>query len=425
MKPLCSPFKTRAKEKNFISSCLKKFSGSPLSQLSQKDLKEAKTILGRLGTPQSKIFIFAFGGMGSSSKIARALFPSKNKNVFLVDEILPEFLILMSRLKKQDLKSSHFLFISKSGQTKELIFYKSLLKKIFVQKKLSLSGRITLLSQNPSSPLLKWIKKEGGQALLFNSSLPGRFSFFNLSGLLQFELYGLNFSKKASSSPKVLEFFIHHSLRKEFFLCPFHPRLKELALWMERTWSESLFKEKTKGQAPRLRYISPSDLRHAFIEELIAKKNQACFWALDISGDSFYPPINSLYSSTHSFYPPIASFSLPTNSFYFKQLFPENSCFRKNLSPRRLRHSRLERESSTPPAQKKHSSSFNFEKPIKELIKIKKIPYLFMKAPLNEKALAGIIFDFYKIIFCMGELFKVDIFSQPWVDYLKKPPRKI
>ena len=352
-------FNSSTKEKHFVSSSLKKFYNSSLSQILEKDLKSAQTIWKSINQFSSKIFIFAFGGAGSISKIASSLLSVKNKKVFLIDTINEESLTYLAGLKKTELKSCQLLFISKSGQTRELIFYKSFLKKIYSKKNLSLKGRLTLLTQSSNSPLLQWINKEGGSIIFSHTSLPGRFSFFTLSGFLQLQAHSRRHwrpltAKNSDSDIKSLEFLIHHCLkRKEIFFCPFNPQLKELSHWLELCWSESLFKQPAKKQVPVLRNIPLSDLRHACIEELIVKKDQNLFWALDIKS--------------------------------------------------------------------KNKPNLLYENQLKSIFKAKKIPYLFIKMPLNnEIALVELIFFFYKIFFLMGDFFKSNIYTQPWVDYLKK-----
>lgn len=353
-----SSFKIKKKDKDFISLSLKKFRDSPLSQISKKELVEAKKICRSIKKSHHKIFIFAFGGAGSSAKIINSLFPQKNENVFLIDAVNEETLNYISSLRKTELKSCHSIFISKSGQTKEILFYKSLLKKVYLKKQLSLKGRVTILTQSPRSPLLQWAKKEEGSIVISNNPLPGRFSFFTLSGLLQSQVYDYTFKvttdKNTSEIVKTLEFFLYHyDKRKEIFFCPFDPQLKELAHWLELSWSESLFKKEALKQAPLLRNIALSDLRHACIEELIAKKDKICFWAFSVKS--------------------------------------------------------------------KNKSVSLHKKRVKNLLKIKKIPYIFMELSLNNKNfLSELMVNFYKILFCMGDFSKSNIYTQPWVDYLKR-----
>ena len=353
-----SPFKASKKDKSFVSSSLKKFIDSPLSQISAKELEKAKKIWERIKRSHSKIFIFAFGGTGSSAKILNSLYPSTNKNIFLIDTINEDTLNYLSAIEKTDLKSFHSFFFSKSGKTEELLFYKSFLKKIYMNKQLSLKGKFTILTQSLKNPLSEWAKKEGGSIVFSDNPLPGRFSFFTLNGFLQSQIYTHNFTvrkpKNSTQLIKALEFFVHHcKKKKEIFFCPFAPQLEKLSHWLELSWSESLFKKEAVRQAPLLRNITLSDLRHACIEELITKKDQVCFWALNIKSRN------------------------KPDSFYEKQ--------------------------------------------IKNLLKTKKIPYIFMSLSLdNKNSLSESMISFYKILFFMAEFSKSNIYTQPWVDYLKK-----
>lgn len=354
-----SPFELNKTEKLFFASSLRKFPLSPLSRISKKDLQTAKTVWANSRSSKGQTFIFVFGGSGASTKIAQSLFPSKNKNTVVVNSKNQEFLERLSSLKKTELKSCRFFFISKSGRTEELLFYTSFLKNLYSQKKISLKGTATILTQAKNSPLLKWAKKENSSVIWSKSFLPGRFSFFTPGGLLQFQAHGFSLQLSTGKTPfscqKLLEFLIHYSnKKKEVFFCPMNPRLKELAHWMEISWSESLFKEGAKKQPPTLRNISFSKLRHAYIEELITKKNQVCFWAWDTNANNN-----------------------PGN--------PKNKIL------------------------------------LKKLLKEKNIPYIFMRTPLKDKtALADLLMDFYKIFFCMGQFLKSDIYIQPWVDYFKE-----
>ncbi len=353
----CSPFKIKKKDTSFILSSLKEFSKSPLAQFSKQDLSLAKKKWNSIKKAHNPIFIFAFGGAGASAKILNSLFPLKNKQNLLIDTISDDFLNHISSLKKTELKTCHFIFISKSGRTKEALFYKSFLKKIYSAKQLSLKNRVTLLTQSLKSPLLKWAQKECCPIMMSNSPLPGRFSFFTLNGLLQSQAYDcyleINPHKNSSKTIKVLEFFLHHcKKRKEIFVCPFDFQLKALSQWLEMSWSESLFKASAAQYPPLIRNTSLSSLRHACIEELVTKKDSVCFLGINLKS--------------------------------------------------------------------KNKSNLLYKKQIKELLKVKKIPYIFIELSLkNKNSPSELIVTFYKILFCMGRFFKSNIYTQPWVDYLK------
>lgn len=352
-----STFESSKKDKQFVSSSLKKFSKSPLCKISDKDLQTAKKKWKEITKSHSNIFLFAFGGTGSTKKILSSLLTKKSKNILLIDDVNKNFLNMLSSLKKLELTNSHFLFFSKSGRTEEILFYMSLLKKIYQKAKLPLKKRLTIISQSDNNPLAKWGKKEGGAFILSESPLPGRFSFFNLTGLLQSQAYTPYFKithfRNSDQMEKALQFFIHYKKKKEIYLCSFKPQLKAISHWLELSWSESLFKKETVQQPPLLRHITLSDLRHAYIQELLTKKNQVCFWGLDI----------------------------------------------KN---------------------KEETRGISIEK-MKKLLQKNKIPYILMSLSLNKKSLpCDLMRALYQILFLMGEASKANIYTQPWVDYLKK-----
>ncbi|MCZ0933318.1 MAG: hypothetical protein OXJ52_09235 [Oligoflexia bacterium] len=403
-----SPVKVENKKKQWIRASLKKFQTKDLSELSEKQLKQSVKLYKQISSSHSHIVIFAFGGIGASFRIAQSFFSAQNKKVTLVDSLDLAFRQKISQLSPEELLSSHFVFISKSGQTSEILFYKELVKKLYSKNKLSLKNRLTLLTQNLNSPLLSWGKKAKADVVFLEDSLPGRFSFFSLSGWFQFQSCGLkitpNFYQsflnfypslfrlsserqnsrktcpresrepalvKRERSPsresgnlqgklpnssllqmdsQIFDFFAVLFEKKEIYFCPFQPELNALSRWLELSWSESLFKEEMKRPAPLLRAINWPDLRHGFIEELIAKREQVCFWALDIKTDKKDPLKDKLES----------------------------------------------------------------------LLRSKRIPCLFIDTEKKLPAFLKLIMLFYTALFLAGEFSEVDIRTQPWVDYFKK-----
>ena len=348
-----SPVKITDKDKQWIQNSLQKFQKQPLSKISIEQLKQSNKLYKKIHSSHSHVFIFAFGGISASFKTAQSFFSLKYKKAVLVDKINESFKKRISQMTQRELELSHFVFISKSGHTKEILFYKKLLKQLYAKNELSLKNRLTLLTQNLSSPLLSWGQKESAHIEFLKDTLPGRFSFFSLSGFFQFQVCGLRVTSsdllKSSHIPlKALNFFLSQFYRKEIFFCFFQPEWQAVSRWLEMSWSESLFKEGMKKQLPLLRAVGFSDLRHGFIEELAAKKKQVCFWALDVKRESLQ------------------------------------------------------------------------KKKLKAFLKTKKIPYLFMEAEKKPGSFYHLIMAFYQILFLAGEFSGANIYSQTWVDYLKK-----
>ena len=287
---LSSSFGVTDKDKQWIKDSLKKFKKNPLSQVSTEQLRRSEQLYKTVKASHSQVFIFAFGGIGASFRICQSFFFAKNKKTILVDSLHSDCKNLFSKMTKTEMSKAHFVFISKSGQTAEILFYKNLIQKLYSKNKISLKNKVTILTQNLKSPLLSWGERLSTSIVFLEDSLPGRFAFFNLSGLFQFQAFGLKISPKLSkpvfAPSHLLEFFVSQFKKREFFLCSFQPELNLISSWLELSWSESLFKENMKRQAPILRAISYSDLQHGFIEELVAKQSQICFWALNLKSFS-------------------------------------------------------------------------------------------------------------------------------------------
>ena len=176
---------------HLVEKLLQSFKNSPLYSCSEESLQKAMQMAHHLQKNKRSLFIFAMGGMGVSGQIAGS--PLLRKKVFHINSLDEENLCILNSLTKEQLKNIRWFFISKSGQTAENIFYIKWIKKLYIQKKLKLKkGQIQLLTQKKESTLGKMVKKLNGTFLNLQTDLPGRFSFFTESGLLQAYLTGLD-----------------------------------------------------------------------------------------------------------------------------------------------------------------------------------------------------------------------------------------
>ena len=285
-----SPVKVKSDQKLWVKTVLNRFEEQSLAEFSKKQLKSASLLYKKISSSHSQIFIFAFGGMGASFRIGQSFFSVRGQKAVLIDSLDSSFGQKLSQLKRKELKSSHFVFISKTGQTSEILFYTKQIRKIYSKNRITLKGRLTVLTQSLKSPLLEWAEKELADIVFLEDTLPGRFSFFTFSGWFQLKACGLTVrpdSLKSLSLSPALDFLADSLRKKEIYLCFFTKELKTLSQWLEISWSESLFKTEMKKQAPVLRAVSFSDLRHGFIEELIAKQREVCFLGLDDRKNSF------------------------------------------------------------------------------------------------------------------------------------------
>lgn len=363
---------------HLVEKFLKSFQKSPLYNCSEEALQKALQMARDLKKNKGPLFIFAIGGMGASGKIAGSFSP--RKKVFHVNSLDEENFYILNSLTKEQLKEACWVFISKSGQTAENIFYIQWIKKLYIQNKLKpKKGQIQLLTQKKESTLGAAVKKLNGTLFQLETNLPGRFSFFTESGLLQAHLTGLNVKQfregfiKGRELPnetiKVFTFFLKFLKEKggECFLFS-DSSLLPLIQWFEVSWAESLFKRK---QIPSVRSSLFSSLCHGQLEE-IAVKGKAAF----VLGLNHLPATENSSPVTDN------------NRLIFKKL---NQC-------------QLERK-----------------RVLKILLKKKEVPFLFLNFTMNRSFLMGyLIALFFQIIYGAGNHLKVDIYTQPQVDSYKK-----
>ena len=343
-----SSFNLKKTQKNKLYKALNSFQAMDRLFYCEQDFPN---IFDKIQKESAFTAVFVFGGASASSQICQSL--GLKTKLHFISQINTEAIDRIQKQTQSTLKKARFVFISKSGKTYESLFYKNLIESLYEKKKISLKDKVFVITEKSKSPLLQWVEKPEAYYLEKNG-VPGRFSFFKSIGLLQFQAYGLSPSEWSSKSSfdKLLEFLIFNKEKKEIWLCSMDPKLEAFCQWLEMAWSESLFKT-NQTHPPLLRHIRWYDLQHGFIEELAAKKDQICFWALE-------PLRNQIYK-----------------------------------------------------AQKK---SF------KNLIRSKNLSFLHSQIDLNQpSSLFDLIFLSYKVLFVLSAFFKADIFSNVWVDFLKKP----
>ncbi|MCY4512121.1 MAG: hypothetical protein OXB86_00365 [Bdellovibrionales bacterium] len=274
------------------ASLIQLFDKSPLGHWDAENIAKSQKIVREVQESGKHIFVCAAGGSGAPTEVFRELFPRKESDhsfTTLLSSVTEDRLNFLYSLDRDVLQNSHWLFISKSGQTAESLFYAQVLQNLSSRKKVSLEGKVTCLTCNPSSLLVKRLGVGGDRIFQLNDSLPGRFSFFTLGGLVQTGLLGINSfdlqkgfeNSNNSLAVDILSHFMlqYHERREKCFFSYSHPRFRNLSLWWERSWSESLFKEGAVLPIPSLNSHSSSEMCHAYLEELFSDKG----WMWDLS----------------------------------------------------------------------------------------------------------------------------------------------
>ena len=259
--PAPLPFQERIDKKALAS-----FQKSPLAAFSKRDLQTALDLAAELEKSDGLVFVFAVGGMSSPSR----LIPRLKKNVVFIRSLTEIRRSFAAPLSKAQMQKARFVFISKSGATFESLLFLQQIKKAFSAKKASLlKNQVWLLTESASSPLKQAVEDVKGRLIFWKNSLPGRFAFFYLPGLLQARLSGMDiktfcrgFQKGAKGLPGWDKASLFLSKNRKFLVTD--SSLSGAGLWMERAFSESLAKA---GDFYPLRVLNFQDMIHSFLEE--------------------------------------------------------------------------------------------------------------------------------------------------------------
>ncbi len=222
-------------------------------------------------------------GIGGSSLGARALNQVLRGRVRFFENVdAYEFFESIKTLNDR----THFIVISKSGSTLETLTQLSFLEEVFLSRNFNLSKNCTAITEKKTSPLYNWAQKNNIPTLDIPLDLGGRFSVLSAVGLypslfMNAKIEDLILGGKSVSQYKdeCAEFCAQMAMslnRKEMITVfwSYSDLLKEMGLWIQQLWSESLGKSKTlKGEkAPLastpLPLIGTND-QHSVLQQII------------------------------------------------------------------------------------------------------------------------------------------------------------
>jgi glucose-6-phosphate isomerase len=227
-------------------------------------------------------------GIGGSSLGARAIYefllPSNNykKDLSFLETVDP--LKIKLCLKKVNIEDTHFVVISKSGDTVETI---SLFKYISSLVNIN-SNNCTVVSEK-RSVLTKFANKNNIKAFDLAENIGGRFSVFSVVGLLPLAMIGIAIDNLLNGCKCVSDSFFQQAdyykpiIRKARFLVEnkgrfninaifsYSSSLESFNKWYVQLWAESLGKINVNGTRQALTpiaLIGPVD-QHSFLQLII------------------------------------------------------------------------------------------------------------------------------------------------------------
>jgi len=332
------------------------------------------------------IIIIGMGGSALGAKSIYNFFKEKiKKDVFFFDNLDENLYLEFKKLKK--LKSSCFVIISKSGETVESITNLSILFSNF-----SLKNKLVFITEIKDSSIVNIANKLNAEIIGHKNFIGGRYSVLSEAGMFPAALMGLNI-KKFKVLGKLLNdknfissliqnvayiFTLNSQGLKNSVILNYDSDLKDLSYWYQQLVSESLGK-KGKGITT---IIAETPKDHHSTMQLY----------LDGPKDKFFTFFNSENKKN--------------NLKFSADIIKNNVKFLKN---------------------KKLRSIVNAQsKAVKNIFKIKKIPFRQISFNKKNEEELGTIFIFFVLeTLLLAKLMNVNPFNQPAVEQIKVETKKI
>lgn len=229
---------------------------------------------------------FVVVGIGGSSLGAKALFNGLKHlcrppvSLLFLENVDP---YIFASICQEGLSQTHFIVVSKSGGTLETLFLLEALLQNGVQPN---DENFTVICEDAPSALAKWSLQHKILSLPIPNDVGGRFSVFTPVGILPLCLMGLNIQqfrmgqqKAIENKELICEMVADHlaSFRRQEWVHVFWgygDSFKDLGLWQQQLWAESLAKLKTRKGQPAPRVSTPCPLvgavdQHSVLQQIM------------------------------------------------------------------------------------------------------------------------------------------------------------
>lgn len=239
-------------------------------------------------------------GMGGSSLGGRALTQALHKHsaahrVEFIDNVDADRFWKWLR-SRTDLQDTHWVIISKSGNTIETLTMAELIDQHMRAggyKKLSAS--CTVISENEDNPLMRWARKEGVASLEIPKDVGGRFSVLSPVGMLPAAFYGLDLNAIKEGASWALDQdelvarlaaqTIMSFERSEWITMfwAYADGLRDFGLWTQQLWAESLGKAVNRKGEPAPKASTPisaigSSDQHSILQQVMEGQHDKFLW---------------------------------------------------------------------------------------------------------------------------------------------------
>ena len=207
---------------------------------------------------KKNFLVFGTGGSNLGAQALINIVEKRNDKVKFFDNIDP--LGFANFFKEIEIKSTGFIFISKSGSTPETLCQLSCLIELFdIKKILDIFFKNSLfITENKNSSLFNIAKQNGSKILYHPKNIGGRYSVFSNVGMVPAILANMDVKKihegakeeiknyLNSSYLKIGQYFRYQNINKELsmsVIMTYSDRLYFFGKWYLQLWAESLGKD--------------------------------------------------------------------------------------------------------------------------------------------------------------------------------------
>jgi len=358
--------------------------------LPYQDTKEIKDYA--LSISQENIVVLGIGGSSLGAKaIYKFLLPVRNfeKKLIFLDTIDP--LKVSYCLKGLNFHNTHFIAISKSGNTIETITLLRLISKSFPLSKDS----FTFISESTSA-LSKLGKEKNIRVFHMPENVGGRFSVFSAVGLVPLSFVGIDIDKLLQGARSLNESFFNDKKSRDAILnkarfyvenklrfnvnvvFSYSSSLEYFNKWYIQLWAESLGKININGTRQALTPIG-----------LIGPQDQHSFLQLIIDGvrdkTVTFIKINNLDDKTENI--------KDSDDFAIFDIdYLDNLSFSSILN-------------------------YQADATIQSVIEEKDIPIdVITIDSVDELSISGLMFEFQILVSCIGKFLQINTYDQPGVE---------
>ena len=362
----------------------------------QESIEHAKKIAAAIKEDFSELIVVGMGGSSLGAQAIHTALCYGNENLQVWNNTDP--LVIAHKIKSiKNPEKCFWLFISKSGETVEVLAILQLIAAFLIGKNLDIAKQSMVLTQPSNSKLREWATENRIEIFDHDPMLGGRFSVLSPVGLIPAAFLGLDidqFVKGAQSALKdhsnifKLSNFILHGIEAEKSISVFWiyaERLQNFALWLQQLWAESLGKSRTRAGKKAKNVSMPSVCigtrdQHSILQQFIEGPHDKSFiFFSEFTGDVIHKMVGHI--------------DLP--SLHHVQ----------NLNLETIFHYQ---------AQATQEAIYKEDHPVFNIHAIQ----------LDEKSLGHLFMLWQIVIGCIGEALNIDAYDQPGVERAKLVQRK-